>query len=141
MLIYKSQTLYLLIVKLVIAIEVINSPLVNQLFSHSPLDIVYTDLWTSPVYSIDGFKYYVIFVDHHTKYIWFYSLKNKSYTRDIFIRYKALDEKYFVTPIRVLYSDNEGEYDALKSFFTINDISHLTSPPHMLEHKVSPSHC
>lgn len=41
----------------------------STLVSHSPLDIVYTDLWTSHVHSLDGFKYYVVFVDHFTKYI------------------------------------------------------------------------
>lgn len=47
----------------------------STLVSNSPLELVYTDVWTSPAYSIDGLKYYVIFVDHFTKYIWFYPLK------------------------------------------------------------------
>lgn len=45
------------------------------LVSHHPLQLIYSDVWTSPLYSIDGFKYYVIFVDHFTKYIWLYALK------------------------------------------------------------------
>ena len=36
------------------------------------------DVWTSLVISYNDFKYYVIFVDHFTKYIWFYPLKQKS---------------------------------------------------------------
>lgn len=106
----------------------------SSLVSHEPLELIYTDLWTSPVYSIDGFKYYVIFVDHFSKYIWFYPLKNKSDTKAIFIRFKALVEKFFEKPIKTLYSDNGGEYKALSSFHTINGISHLTSPPHTPEH-------
>ena len=38
----------------------------------SPLEVVYYDVWTSPILSVDGFKCYVIFVDHFTKYVWFY---------------------------------------------------------------------
>ena len=41
------------------------------------LEIIFSDVWTSPILSQDGFKYYVIFVDHFTKYIWFYPLKKK----------------------------------------------------------------
>lgn len=86
------------------------------------------------MYSIDGFKYYVIFVDHHTKYIWFYSIKNKSNTKALFIRYKARVQKYFNTPIKVLCFYNGRAYEALASFLTINDIFDLTSPLHTREY-------
>ena len=49
----------------------------SSLISSHPLEIIYSDVWTSPVISHDGFKYYDIFVDHLTKYIWFYPLKKK----------------------------------------------------------------
>jgi hypothetical protein len=40
--------------------------------SHSPLDIVYIDVW-GPVHitGICGARYYLLFVDHYTKYMWF----------------------------------------------------------------------
>lgn len=49
----------------------------SSLTSSGPLDLIYTDVWTSPVYSIDGYKYYVVFVDHFTRYVWLYPLKKK----------------------------------------------------------------
>ena len=107
---------------------------VSTLSTSSPLEIVFTDVWTSPVYSVDNFKYYIIFVDHFTKYIWLYPLKRKSDARDVFLRFKALVEKFFNCEIKSLYSDNGGEYQALSSFLTINGIFHLTSPPHTPEH-------
>ena len=64
----------------------------------------------SPVVSYDGYKYYVIFVDHFTHYIWLHHLKQKFAVHDIFIRFKALVEKYFQRPIISLYMDNGGEY-------------------------------
>jgi hypothetical protein len=50
---------------------------VSNLNSHKSLEIIFSDVWTSPLLSVDCFKYYVIFVDHFTKYIWFYPLKKK----------------------------------------------------------------
>jgi len=54
----------------------------------------------------------------------------------VFRRYKAIVEKYFQHSIVSFYSDNGGEYIALKPFLSEHGISHLTSPPHMPEHKV-----
>ena len=98
--------------------------------STASLQLVYTDLWTSPILSYDGYNYYVIFVDHISRHIWFHPLKQKSDTATIFPRYKALVEKYFKTPILHLYSDNGGEYEALKSYLSLKGIFHLTKPPH-----------
>ena len=106
----------------------------STLSTSSPLEVIFTDVWTSPVISVTNCKYYIIFVDHFTKYIWLYPLKRKSDTHDVFIHFKALVEKFFNRPIITLYSDNGGEYQALSSFLTINGISHLTSPPHTPEH-------
>ena len=50
---------------------------ISSLHSTNPLEIIFSDVWTFPVLSQDGFKYYVIFVDHFTKYIWLYPLKKK----------------------------------------------------------------
>ena len=42
------------------------------------LDLVYFDVWgPSPVKSMDGFSYYVLFVDHYTKYCWLYPMAKK----------------------------------------------------------------
>lgn len=88
-----------------------------------------------PLSSHDGYKYYVIFIDHFSKYTWLYPLKFKSDTKASFIKFKALVEKYFQKPIITLYSDNEGEYDALNTYLSIDGISRLTSSPHTPQHK------
>lgn len=50
----------------------------STLHSTSPLELLFGDAWgPAPVESIDGFKYYLIFVDHYFKYIWLYPLKKK----------------------------------------------------------------
>ena len=106
----------------------------SSLVSHSPLEIMFSEVWTSAIYSVDGFKYYVIFMDHFTKYIWFYPLKQKSNVSEIFVRFKALLENYFKPKIVTLYSNQGGEYQALKSFLAPHGISHFTTPPHTPNH-------
>ena len=57
----------------------------NSLTSQAPLDLIYTNVW-GPVSStgIDGSRYYLIFVDHFSKYIQFYTMVNKSDVSMIF---------------------------------------------------------
>lgn len=106
----------------------------SSLKSTCPLDFVFSDVWTSPLISIDGFKYYVIFVDHFTRYTWIYPLKQKSHAFDVFTTFKSLVENRFQTRIRTLYTDNGGEYIGLRNFLSSHGISHMTSPPHTPEH-------
>ena len=88
-------------------------------------------MWASPIHSVDDFKYYVIFVDHHIRYIWFYPLKEKYEFNDVFIRFKTIVENYFGHKIKTLYSDNRGELTALASYLVTHGISHHTTPPHI----------
>ena len=102
--------------------------------STRPLEYIFTDLWTSPIISIDNYKYYLVLVDHYSRYTWLYPLKMKSQVRETFIAFKALVENRFNNTIGTLFSDNGGEFIALRSFLSAAGISHLTSPPHTPEH-------
>lgn len=99
-----------------------------------PLEIIFTDVWTAPTYSVDGFKYYVLFVDHFTRYMWLYPIKTKSQVLQIFQAFKALVENRFEQKIKILYSDNGGEYVGLRSYLAANGITHYTTPTHTPEH-------
>lgn len=64
--------------------------------SNAPLEYIYSDVWGPlPEISIDGFQYYLIFVDHYTKYIWFFPIKRKSDVSIIFSKFKKVVEKLF----------------------------------------------
>ena len=91
-------------------------------------------MWSSPIISVDQYKYYLVLVDHYTRYTWCYPLKQKSQVRETFIAFKALVEVHFASKIRNLFSDNGGEFVALRSFLSEHGISHFTSPPHTPEH-------
>lgn len=106
----------------------------STLTSSAPLELIFSDVWTSPVHSHDNYKYYIIFVDHFTRYTWLYPLKKKSDSLETFIRFRGIVEKYFRRQIIQVFSDNGGEYDKLHPYLVSNGISHLTSPPHTPEH-------
>ena len=67
----------------------------STLVSTQPLETIFSDMWTSPIISTYGFKYYVIFVDHFTGYIWCSPIKQNSEVKPVFIRFKTIVEKYF----------------------------------------------
>lgn len=103
----------------------------SSLSSSSPLEIVFSDVWgPSPFVSIDDFRYYVIFIDHYSKYVWLFPMKFKSDVALIFPIFKNIVENQFNCKIKNFYSDNGGEFIKLKSFFQHHGIIHLTTPPH-----------
>lgn len=106
----------------------------TSLTSTHPLELIFSDVWTSPIQFIDGYKYYIIFVDHFTKYTWVYPLKNKSDSLTIFTRFQNLVENFFQLKIKQFFSDNGGEYLKLASHLSSCGISHLTSLPYTPEH-------
>ena len=99
--------------------------------STAPLEYIYTNVWgPTRDTGIDGSKYYIIFVDHYTKYIWLYPMSHKSCVHTIFPQFRNLVENRFNTKIKSLYSDNGGEYIALKNYLFVHGIGHYTTAPH-----------
>lgn len=45
--------------------------------SSAPLQLIYTDVWGPSELSIDKFRYFLLFVDHYSKYIWLYPMQKK----------------------------------------------------------------
>ena len=112
----------------------------SSMTSSKPLELLYTDVWGPTTKSVDNYRYYIIFVDHYTKYIWLYPLKQKSDVKNVFVQFKNIMEKFFQLPVIFVYSDNGGEYVALHSIFNSLGISHFTTPPHTPEHN-GPAEC
>jgi hypothetical protein len=46
----------------------------------NPFDLIHCDLWTSPVVSVSGYKYYLVILDDCTHYTWTFPLHLKSET-------------------------------------------------------------
>jgi transposase InsO family protein len=67
-----------------------------------------------PSPSLSGSLYYVIFIDDYSRKCWIYFLKAKSDTFDKFKEYKAFIEKQTGKHIKILRTDNGGEFESLE---------------------------
>lgn len=76
-----------------------------------PFDIVHSDLWTSPVVSSSGHKYYVLFLDDYTNFLWTFPIANKSHVFSIFSTFYAQVHTQFARRIKCFQCDNGKEYD------------------------------
>jgi hypothetical protein len=74
--------------------------------TRAPLNLIFSDVWgSSPMLSSDGFCYFVIFLDAHTKFIWFYPLVAKSDVFQIFHQFQALVERQFSLKFNFVQTD------------------------------------
>ncbi|GKD86283.1 ribonuclease H-like domain-containing protein [Tanacetum coccineum] len=77
----------------------------------SVFEIIHSDVWTSPILSESGIKYYAIFLDHFSHFVWVYPLHKKSDLFDNFVSFRAYVNKQFNADIKALQCDHGGEYD------------------------------
>jgi hypothetical protein len=108
-------------------------------FSHSntiasfPLEIVYSDVWgPAPIPSINGFRYYVSFIDAYSRFTWFFPLKHKSQVLSSFMHFKNTMENLLGTTIKIFRTDCGGEYskNSFQSFCSSHGILHQFTCPH-----------
>ncbi|GKD43287.1 ribonuclease H-like domain-containing protein [Tanacetum coccineum] len=75
----------------------------------SVFKIIHSDIWTSPIPSESGIKYYAIFLDHFSHFVWVYPLHKKSDLFDNFVAFHAYVNKQFNVDIKALQCDHGGE--------------------------------
>ncbi|KAJ9545538.1 hypothetical protein OSB04_025245 [Centaurea solstitialis] len=87
-------------------------------FTFTPFDIIHCDLWTSPILSKTGFKYYMVLIDNFSNFVWVYPLKYKSETFPTFTKFHRMIATQFHRNIKTFQCDIGGEFDnhAFKSF-------------------------
>ena len=72
----------------------------------APLDLIFSDVWSpAPMFFSDGFRYFVIFVDAHTKHIWYYPFVAKFDVFSTFQRFQTLVERQFSLKIKAVETD------------------------------------
>ena len=76
---------------------------------------------------------FVIFIDTHIKYIWYYPIVAESNVFSIFQRFQLLVERHFSCKIKSVQTNWGGEYRKLNSFFQTIGIHHRLICPHILE--------
>ncbi|KAB2594907.1 hypothetical protein D8674_030357 [Pyrus ussuriensis x Pyrus communis] len=99
----------------------------------SPFQKVHTDVWgPTPVRSIEGYRYYVTFVDEYTRFVWIFLMSNKSDVFTIFVQFYQFVLTQFGIPIKSLQTDGGGEYTSKRfsSFLAAKGILQLISCPY-----------
>jgi histone deacetylase 1/2 len=97
-------------------------------------ELIFSDVWgPAPLFSSDGYRYFVIFVDAYTKYVWYYPLVAKSDVYSVFHQFQTLVERQFSLKIKSVQTDWGGEYRKLSIFFQTVGIHHRLICPHTHE--------
>ncbi|GKD98763.1 ribonuclease H-like domain-containing protein, partial [Tanacetum coccineum] len=98
---------------------------------NSCFDIIHSDVWTSPILSLSGFKYYVLFLDHYSQFVWVYPLVNKSDIMSKFVLFRNYVRTQFKCEIKSFQCDHGGEFDnrRLHTLFAQNGIQFRFSYP------------
>ncbi|RVW32186.1 Retrovirus-related Pol polyprotein from transposon RE2 [Vitis vinifera] len=95
-------------------------------------DLIHSDVWgPSPVSSYEKFKYYVTFIDDHSRFTWVYFLCSKSEVFRTFTEFLAYVDNQFSTSIKTLRTDSGGEYlsTEFQAFLASKGIIHQRSCP------------
>ncbi|GJV48892.1 ribonuclease H-like domain-containing protein [Tanacetum coccineum] len=97
----------------------------------SVFQIIHLDIWTSPIPSESRIKYYAIFLDYFSHFVWVYHLHKKSDLFDIFVAFCAYVNKQFNVDIKALQCDYGIEYDNIRfhDLFRQNGIQFRFSCP------------
>lgn len=103
---------------------------VNGTRAKSILDIVHSDVCgPMPTKSLGGAHFFVTFIDDYSRKVFVKVIKKKSDVFDCFVDFKNLVEKQSAKKIKILRSDNGGEYcsNVFESFLKKHGIMHQKS--------------
>jgi hypothetical protein len=96
------------------------------------LELIHSDVCgPMPSSSISGYVYYVSFIDDYSRKTWIYFLKSKDEVFSKFKEFKALIENISERNIKILRSDNGGEYTSKEFVRFCRDVGikrELTTP-------------
>ncbi|KAI0499192.1 hypothetical protein KFK09_020094 [Dendrobium nobile] len=103
---------------------------------NKPFQLVHSDVWgPTPVASLNGFIYYVLFIDDFSKFSWLYLLNSKHETFAKFQQFHNLVKNKFGTNIQTLRCDGGGEFTSTKfrNYLLNQGITHQVSCPYTSE--------
>jgi Reverse transcriptase (RNA-dependent DNA polymerase)/gag-polypeptide of LTR copia-type/Integrase core domain/GAG-pre-integrase domain len=101
----------------------------SESVSHAPLELIHSDVWgPCSTVSYNGFRYYVTFIDHFSRFTWIFFLKQKSEVVHVFAKFKAQVENMFNCHIKTLRTDGGSEFKPITTQFP--QILHQTSCPY-----------
>jgi hypothetical protein len=74
-------------------------------------DLVHCDLWTSPITSMSGYKYYLVVLDDFSHYVWTFPLRAKSAAFPALRHFFAWLSTQFGLTIKAVQCDNGREFN------------------------------
>jgi len=95
-------------------------------------DVIHCDLWTSPIMSISGFKYYLVILDDCSHFLWTFPLRLKSDTFPTLSNFFTYVHTQFGCTIKSVQCDNGREFDnsASRAFFLAKGVTLRMSCPY-----------
>ena len=110
-----------------------NVPFPNSQFKASfPFELVHSDMWgPAPVVFVNSFRYYILFVDHYSRFSWLYPLKSKFEAFAKFVHFNAMVTNQFSLKTKTFRSNGGGEFTSneFKSYLSNHGINHQLSCP------------
>lgn len=77
-----------------------------------PFEIIHSDLWTSPIWSSAWHKYYILFLDDYSNFLWTLPIrKNPKHTWFFFSSLSVLIKTQFEKNIKCFQCDNGKKFD------------------------------
>ncbi|CAN1337340.1 Retrovirus-related Pol polyprotein from transposon TNT 1-94 [Linum perenne] len=95
-----------------------------------PFAVIHSDIWGPiKVRNINGARWFITFIDDHTRLTWTFLMKDKSETTGIFQSFHSMIQTQFQENIRVLKTDNAHDYfnRTLGAFLLRHGIIHASS--------------
>ena len=104
----------------------------RSMFPFFPFQLVHCDVWTSPILSSSGFRYYLLLLDDYSHFSWTFPLRYKSNALATIQKFHALVQNHFNLPLLTLQADNRREFDnhATRAFFDTHGIAFRMSCPY-----------
>ncbi|GAA0159187.1 hypothetical protein LIER_16024 [Lithospermum erythrorhizon] len=108
----------------------VKQPFIPATYSAQTLfELIFSDVWESPVLSPTGIKYYIIFIDAYSRYSWVYSLKRKSDSLHYFEQFHKMVSNVFQSHIKQFQADEGGEFHKLEPYLNKHGILFRYSCP------------
>ena len=83
----------------------------SESISNSIFELIHSDVWgPSPVASIGGSRYFVVFIDDYSRYSWIFPMQSRSEILPIYSNFAKMVETQFSKRIKTFRSDNALEY-------------------------------
>ncbi|CAN1850045.1 Retrovirus-related Pol polyprotein from transposon TNT 1-94 [Linum perenne] len=102
----------------------------------TPFALIHTDLWgPAPVIARLGFRYFVLFIDHATRFTWIYFLRLKSEVFTVTKDFIRMIHTQFGQAIKIIRSDPGGEFssNSLHELYASHGILYQQSCPGVSE--------